>query len=113
MDLEARRRARLANDPRLYTFSATEELVELFGDKSYAIVANPKDGFVPLMPRHMTQSLWNELFWRDVRRLVLFGREYKSLCSACGRALLCLDAMSRAGFECRLTNRLFRDLGRD
>jgi hypothetical protein len=99
---EDKRREKLSGDLRLKVFNDDKgALAKCFADKSYAIVGD--DMFVPLIPRHMTNDNWRELFWRGVKKVVIHGRKYKSLCNACRLGLSCLSKGNgrRYEFECK------------
>lgn len=75
----------------------------LFADKSYALVrSHVVSGFVHIIPRHMTDDNWRELFWLGIDELVLHGRKYKDLCSVCTMAMTCVNrgVGIRPTFEC-------------
>lgn len=101
----------LENDP---------ETLELFNDRSYALVRNSRqkimetevksdrrygmsgsaldkvnswDLAVILVPKKMTSSDWKTLFWMNVYKLVINGKELKGgLCGQCRKYLECVQA---------------------
>jgi hypothetical protein len=95
------------------------------GHGSFAVVRNgnefKKAGFIPLTPRHMDARNWRGLYWLGVKRLVVYGREFGSLCDACFNAIPCLQAGRgrNANFRCKVTDKLLtinvgrRDRGSD
>jgi hypothetical protein len=100
---EDKRREKIRQgDLRLKVFDDDDgRLAKLFADKSYAIVQG--DRFIPLLPRHMTNDNWRELFWRGTKKVVIHGRKYKSLCNACRLGLSCLSKGNgrRYEFDCK------------
>lgn len=102
---EDKRKERLDTSRMHLVSQRVEDIEELYKDKSYALVDKPRKALVPIIPRHMTSQNWRDLFWHDVRLLVIHGRKYQSLCSACDRALGCIAKGKdrRNSFECMVS----------
>lgn len=101
---EDKRREKLNDNKMLLYSSNIDELEHLFRDKSYALVSHPGNGgFVPLIPRHMTNENWRNLFWMGVTKLVVHSIMFRSLCSACRLRFECLKdgVNSKYSFECK------------
>jgi hypothetical protein len=91
--------ARMVSESKLRVYETNPELEALFADKDFAIA----DGFIPIMPRHMTADNWRHLFWHQPTLVVIKGRRYPDLCSICVDALKCVR--KDAAFECKVTSK--------
>jgi hypothetical protein len=111
--------SRHVSNSKLRTFEDNiGELERLYADRSYALVrVGYKSGvsFMPLIPRHMTSAMWRDLWWHRVKKLVVGGQVFKSLCSLCPLALSCIVDQREKGasFECTAVAKNFHiDVGR-
>ena len=90
-------RAKRVSESKLLVYKTSPELEALYADKSYAIA----DGFIPLVPRHMSTKNWCDLFWHQPTLVVIRGRRYPDLCCLCANALGCVR--KHAAFKCKVT----------
>jgi len=89
-----------------------ESLEHLYAQRSYALVrtGHGKEAeFIPLVPRHMTNVMWQSLWWHSVKKLVINGQTFKSLCSVCPRAITCIakEKNDKDNFKCKANSRYF------
>ena len=103
MSFESKRQEKMQKGKMRVVAGDVDGLFKLFADKSYAVT---KEGhFVPLIPRHMTNENWRELFWLQPRKVLIHGQVYKSMCSICMSALECMKLKHNWDFECVATTK--------
>ena len=81
-------------------------LERLYAQRSYALVrpgSRMEVEFIPIVPRHMVPAMWQSLWWHRVKKLVINGQAFKSLCSVCPRAITCIakEKKDQDQFKCK------------
>lgn len=90
-------------DPQLIAHFEAEGQPYALVEQKAARDQDHDHGLVHIIPRHMSARNWRALFWLGVKKLVVHGRTFDSLCDACSNRVICMQEGlgTSYAFECR------------